>query len=275
MISAPDCCRQQINTQVSRLIPPAFVNIDLNLPLFRPGAGTGIAPNEAIQGERDGSRHDNGVSEMLDFGVETAAAFADGTLADVTAGLVAGTKVATPMGWRVIEAIAAGDKVLTFDGGMQTVVGVRRDIVWTGGAGSDPATWPLLVPAGALGNRAEMVLMPQQAVMVESDTAERLFGDPFATIPALALEGYRGIERIVPDARMEVVTLVFEQDEIVFGNIGALFLCPAQMDLLNPTTGTYQVMNLEDADMLVSFLELEDVGQIARPAAAQVFRAVA
>lgn len=212
---------------------------------------------------------------MLDFGAKTRVAFADATLADVTSGIVAGTKVATTMGWRVIEGITIGDQVLTFDGGMQKVVGLRRDVVWTGGAGSDPATWPLHVPAGALGNRADMYLMPQQAVMVESDTAERLFGDPFAMIPALALEGYRGISRTVPEARIEVITLVFEQDEVVFGNIGALFLCPAQMDLLDAGCDAYQVMSLDDADMLVSFLEMEDLGQVAQPAAAHVFQAVA
>lgn len=213
--------------------------------------------------------------KMLDFGADKTAAFADATLADITAGLVAGTKVATTIGWRVIEAVAVGDEVLTFDGGMQTVTGVRRDIVWTGGASSDPATWPLHVPAGTLGNRADMVLMPQQAVMVESDTAERLFGDPFAMIPALALEGYRGITRMAPDARMQIVTLVFAQDEVVFANIGALFHCPAQMDLLNETGPTYEIMSLENADMLVSFLELEDRGQIAHQNSTDVFCAVA
>lgn len=180
------------------------------------------------------------------------------SLADVTAGLVAGTKVATAMGWRVVEAVTVGDQVLTFDGGMQQVRAVRRDVVWTGGAASDPATWPLHVPAGALGNRGDMALMPAQAVLVESDTAEAMFGDPFAMIPAAALDGYRGIVRVAPAARIEVVTLVFAQDEVVFGNIGALFLCAAQVDLLDLCNPTYPVMSLEDADMLVSCLEMED-----------------
>lgn len=212
---------------------------------------------------------------MLDFGTTSTAFCAEATLADVTAGIVAGTKVATQYGWRPVEAVAVGDMVLTFDGGMQPVKGVRRDRVWTAGANGDPASWPLHVPAGALGNRSDMVLLPHQAVMVESDTAERLFGDPFAVIPALALEGYRGITRIMPEAHMDVVTLVFEHDEVVFGNIGALFLCPSQMDLLDTAPSAYEVMSLESADLLVNFLEMEDLGQVAEPAAALVFQAVA
>lgn len=202
---------------------------------------------------------------MFDFVYETRVTSADCTLADMTAGLVAGTKVATPMGWRVVEAIAVGDKVLTFDGGLQEVTGVRRQIVWSGANRSTPENWPLHIPAGALGNRGDMTLMAAQAVMVESDTAETLYGDPFAVIPALALEGYRGITRMAPEPRIETVELVFARDEIVFANIGALFLCPAQVDLLAAVEPAYQVMSLEEADVLVSALEMED-GTLGMPA---------
>ncbi len=185
-------------------------------------------------------------------------------LADVTTGLVAGTKVATPIGWRVIEGIVTGDRVLTFDGGMQRVVAVRRQVIYSDHSDRDPETWPLHVPAGMLGNRADMTLMCEQAVLVESDAAEEIFGDPFAMIPALALEGYRGITRVAPPARLEVITLVFEQDEVVFANIGALFFCPAQMDLLDDSGGTYRTLPLDQADMLVDLLDLEDCARNAR-----------
>ncbi|WP_241525652.1 Hint domain-containing protein [Pseudophaeobacter leonis] len=39
-------------------------------------------------------------------------------------GLLAGTHVASNLGWRPVEALCAGDKVLTFDHGMQTIVEV-------------------------------------------------------------------------------------------------------------------------------------------------------
>jgi len=196
---------------------------------------------------------------------EEAPRRADLTLADLTHGIVAGTKVATPTGWRCIEAIAEGDMVLTFDGGMQAVVSVQREVIWTNGVADDPANWPLNVPAGALGNREDMTLLPHQAVLVESDAAESIFGDPFAMIPAAALEGFRSITRMAPAERVEIVTLQFAQDEVVFGNIGALFFCPKSVDLIQATAANaaYQVLNMEQADAIISLLEIEDDGWVS------------
>lgn len=193
----------------------------------------------------------------------------DLTLADLTHGIIAGTKVATPTGWRAIEAIAPGDMVLTFDGGMQAVVSVQREVIWSDGVAGDPANWPLHVPTGALGNREEMSLLPHQAVLIESDAAENAFGDPFAMIPAAALEGFRAITRMAPAERVEVVTLQFAQDEVVFGNIGALFFCPKSVDLIQgaAANAAYQILTLEQADAIVSLLELENDACVVAPAA--------
>lgn len=190
----------------------------------------------------------------------------DAPLDTVTRGIVAGTKVASGHGWRPVEAIAEGDKVLTFDGGMQTVVAVRRSVLW-GDARSDYGTWPLHVPAGALGNRHDMSILADQPVLIESDTAEDLYGDPFALIPACALDGFRGISRTAPAPRVEVVTLVFEQDEIVFCNMGALFHCPVEGDLLEAAFADdgqgYAVLGMDAALHLVEALELEEDGATA------------
>lgn len=208
--------------------------------------------------------------------LETVVALhADKMLSDVASGLVSGTKVATQMGWRPVEAVAVGDQVLTFDGGLQYVTGIQREVIWTGGNQSDPETWPLHVPAGALGNREDMSLMPQQAVLVESDTAEDVFGDPFAMIPAASLDGFRGICRVAPAERIEIVTITFARDEVVFANIGALFFCPASTNLLDAPGSDYQMMSLAQADMLVGFLEMEDNGHVPVKQAAAAFRVAA
>ncbi len=195
---------------------------------------------------------------MFDFATDSCAP-SDPDLSQVATGLVAGTKVATQIGWRGVEAVSAGDLVLTFDGGFQIVTAVTRQYVRTAGAGDNYATWPMVVPADALGNREAMTLLPQQAVLVESDTAEAIFGDPFAMIPASALDGFRGIYRAIPADRMEVITLHFAQDEVVFANIGALFHCPATTDLLNrPVGNEYHVLGASEADLLVQHLVHED-----------------
>lgn len=171
-------------------------------------------------------------------------------------GLVAGTKVATKHGWARIETITAGQKVLTFDGGLQTVVSVTRHLLLADM--TDAASWPMRVPAGALGNYEDMMLLPHQSVMIESDTAEQMTGDPFAVIPAVALEGCRGITQARPTEWVEVIQLHFAQDEIVFANIGALFLCRAQACLISDAASSdYEVLPMDLAADLVGCLIAE------------------
>ena len=236
-----------------------------------------LVTSEADPKNRGALREKTGNQAMFNFGAQSAnnnviGMHADMMLTATNNGLVAGTKVATQMGWRPVEAVTAGDQVLTFDGGLQDVVSVRRDVVWTGGSRGDMDAWPLHVPAGALGNTEDMLLMPGQAILVESDTAEQVLGDPFALIPAASLDGFRGIQRIAPQDRVEVVSIVFAQDEIVFANSGALFLCAASNDMFDAGTSEYQMLSLAQADILVGCLEAKDTGQMPASNVVTAFR---
>ena len=177
-------------------------------------------------------------------------------------GLVSGTRVATRMGWRPVEAIAVGDEVLPFDHGLQTVIEVRRDVVWNAASTCPEHLWPLRVPAGALGNLQETYLLPEQHVLVESDAAEDYLGDPFAMLPAEALIGFRGITRQMPTQMIEVVTLHFRRDEVVFANIGALFYQPKSTCLVGDLADTvaldYVALPIGTARELVEMMMLDD-----------------
>lgn len=188
-----------------------------------------------------------------------------------TSGLVAGTKVATKSGWAAVETIKAGQQVLTFDGGLQTVVAVTRHVLIANT--NDVAAYPMSVPSGALGNLEEMTILPHQPVLIESDLAEEMTGDPFALISASALEGVRGIIQIRPSSYVEVIELHFAQDEIVFANIGALFLCRAKADLMSDMGASdYCVLPDELAHDLVDCLAMEcNATPCVRPAAAAAF----
>ncbi|PYF11127.1 Hint domain-containing protein [Rhodobacter viridis] len=140
-------------------------------------------------------------------------------------GIVAGTRIATEMGWRPVEAIAPGDMVMTFDHGQRPVVSVHRSHLFAGRNACPRPLMPLAVPVGALGNASPMLLLPEQNVLVESDLAETVFGDPFALIPAAALEGYRGIDRITPHQRIEIVTLQFAEEEVIYANGTGMIHC--------------------------------------------------
>ena len=194
----------------------------------------------------------------------------------LTHGLVAGTKVVTRDGRRAVDGLIPGDECLTFDGGFQQVVHVGRDILDPDAIQADPANWPLMVPAGALGNRIDTVLLPDQAVLVESDTAEAVLGDPFALVPALALDGLRGIRRARPRTALKVITLHFAGEEVVYADAGALLHCPARGDLLAQTAApVYAPLTLEKAELLVRHIDLEDRGRADPAQALRDFRTAA
>lgn len=173
----------------------------------------------------------------------------------VQSGLLSGTRVATGHGWRPVQALCAGDRIVTFDAGVQPLCDVTRHPVWTG-SGSCPARfWPLDVERGVLGNRAPLRIMPHQVVMIESDLAETLWGDPFALLPGAALEAAPGVARVPPDPGAEVVVLHFESEQVVFAENGLMALCPASCDLLDYVSDRagprYEVLPLPEARGLV------------------------
>lgn len=150
----------------------------------------------------------------------------------VMSGLIEGTKVATAIGWQRVETVTVGDRVLTFDRGLREVRAIRRVPLWTG-AGHVPRRFrPLHVPKGAIGNTEDMIVLPRQGLMVESDAAEEAIGDPFPLVRAEALEGVCGIRRMNHASPFEVFVMQFDEDEIVFTSTGALCVCAAAGDML-------------------------------------------
>ncbi|SOB92621.1 Hint domain-containing protein [Rhodobacter sp. JA431] len=180
-------------------------------------------------------------------------------------GIVAGTRIATAMGWRPVEAMAAGDMVMTFDHGMRPVRAVHRSHLFAGRAKLPRSMMPLAVPEGALGNASPMLLLPEQNVLVESDLAEAVFGDPFALIPAAALEGYRGITRITPHQRIEIITLQFDEDEVIYANGTGMIHCASVHGtsisaMIDEVTG-YVVLPMDMAQQIVAqMIEVDALG---------------
>jgi hypothetical protein len=185
-----------------------------------------------------------------------------GGINTTTKGLMIGTRIATAMGWRQVDAIAVGDAVLTFDNGMQIVTGVNRSIVWVDAPWTPDHMWPVHIPAGALGNYVDMTVLSGQGLMVESDAALDQHGDPYAVIPALALVGVRGITRQAPRNQIEIITLSFDAEQVIYAEGNVLVHCPASkvsLDaMLNGVQGAYDVLSTTDAAFLAECLVVED-----------------
>ncbi len=184
-------------------------------------------------------------------------------------GFMAGTHVASNLGWRPIEALTVGDQVLTFDHGMQPIVELARETIALSEEPLDAMLCPLLVPRDALNNRVPMYLMPDQGVLIESDFVEDMQGDPFAIVPACALDGYRGIQRLHPGTRMELIVPRFAKDQVIYLEAGFLGYVPAPRDLLTEPAGEelYSVLSHKDArDLMLAMITNETCSHIAAAA---------
>lgn len=174
-----------------------------------------------------------------------------------TTGLLPGTIIATDKGWIGVESVTAGQHVLTFDQGLQKVVSVTRHVLVTDR--SDPASWPIALPPGALGNEDAMTILPHQSFLIESDLAERALGDPFVLVRGAMKRGENGIEPVRPGSQIEVFQLHFARDEIIFANVGMLFLCSARPDLTElPQDHGYEVFTDQRFQILRAQVDAEE-----------------
>jgi Ca2+-binding RTX toxin-like protein len=85
-----------------------------------------------------------------------------------------GTLILTETGERAVETLRPGDRVMTLDHGLQP-------ILWAGGRHLDraalerePLLRPVMIRDGALGNRGDVLVSPNHAVLVDLDGQEML-----------------------------------------------------------------------------------------------------
>lgn len=195
-------------------------------------------------------------NHMMHRPVEPSGAF-DGGASGTASGLLSGTRLATGLGWRPVETLTVGDQVLTFDSGLQPITQIDRKPLWIGTARAPRKFLPLRVPAGALGNREAMDILPQQFVMIESDAAEELFGDPFSIIKAKAFDGIGGIESRSVMPGEEAIVLHFANEEIVFDRSGTLFYCPSGPDISKLVAPRYTALSEAQAEILMVCIECD------------------
>ena len=173
-------------------------------------------------------------------------------------GLIEGTRVEAADGWRPVESLMRGDAVYTYDGGLKEIIAIHREEI-------RPAR-VLNLPGGVLDNCAEMVLLPGQHVLLEAEAAEAAFGSPFALVPAAALAGFRGTGWANWKAKKaELVTLVFEEEELVWANTGTLLHCPDARQYQAPrlVSKFFNVLGLDGGRRMLALM------QGAAPALAQ------
>ncbi len=140
----------------------------------------------------------------------------------VNAGLVAGTMVETAQGWRTAETLRRGDLLHSFDGGLVRIVALDRRWLQPGGRSS-----LIHVPGGAFDCCSDVLLAEDQHLLVNTLHDASLPDAMDVLIPAAALAGHHGARRITPHEATEVITPVFEGEEVLWANSGLRLHAPS------------------------------------------------
>jgi hypothetical protein len=169
-----------------------------------------------------------------------------------------GVLILTPRGEVPVETIRPGDLVLTADDGPQPVVWTGRTTVAAAGA-----NLPVRIPAGALGNRRDLVVSPQHRMLLRGWRGDLMFGEPEAFASAVSLAGMRGIARDSGRTRVTYLHIMFDRHQVIFAE-------GAATESFHAGKGALSVLDAPMREELVRlFPELAGPagsGRLARPA---------
>lgn len=164
------------------------------------------------------------------------------------AGFLAGTLVESDAGWQPVETLAIGQPVQTWDGGLRPLARLERRRI-------APAAGLVAVPGGVLSTCSDLILLPDQHLLVETGAAAALLDQDVALVPAAALLGWQGVQTIRPRQGRDVIALAFEAEEVVYANTGALIHCPAAGAPARPVPRSefFTVLDRDGARALLGF----------------------
>ena len=180
-----------------------------------------------------------------------------------------GTLIETVDGEKPVEALSAGDLVLTADHGQQRLRWIGKRQVMPAEIAANPKLAPVRIMAGALGGgrpRRDLSVSRQHRMLVSSAVAERMFGAREILVPAIKLTALPGI---FVDDRAGGVTyyhLLFDRHEVVLAE-GAwsesLYTGPEALRGLTPEARE------EMAVLFPSLITGDPLSVLARPAPVQ------
>ncbi|RLJ59287.1 Hint domain-containing protein [Litoreibacter meonggei] len=180
-----------------------------------------------------------------------------------SAGIFAGTKVATRHRWTPVEELQIGDKVLTAENGEQVILEIEVSTLSLASAKANAGQWPLLVPKGAIGNEHSMLVSPDTRLVIEDDAVGALFGEACVTVRAENLIGYCGISRARVKNDLIHVTIRFEGAETLVVEGGVFIDIPAPNGVLR-----FAPLNDRQSRLLARNMGGSDRMERARPVAA-------
>lgn len=172
--------------------------------------------------------------------------------ADLGVGLGGEVSVATPMGWRPAAALAVGDMLRKPDGPpveLGAILPAKTD------------AW-LKLPIMALGNRRAIVVGQGQGVLLKSNYIQQLTGAPSVAVPAIALQGWRGIHACAPPDKG--VSLRLARPNLIMVGAGAFLTCQGLDDIGWDALPPVPSLSVASAQQLLACLIAYDAGRALR-----------
>jgi len=170
----------------------------------------------------------------------TGPTLADGEFIDVPC-FASGTMITTPTTPVAVEALRAGDTVLTYDRGHQPIRWIGTCHLTDVQLAAQPRLRPIVIRADALGRgypKQDLIVSPQHRVLVSSAIAMRMFDCADVLVPAGKLLCLDGID-IMTDTPAGITYhhILFDQHEVIWSNGAAtesLFTGPQALKSVSP-----------------------------------------
>lgn len=170
----------------------------------------------------------------------------------------AGAQILTPNGPLVIENLAAGDRVITRDHGVQRIRWIGSSVISAGRMAMRADLRPVLIRKGALGADlpdADMRVSRQHRVLVRDWRSELMFGQQGGVLaPAFTLCNDDSIREEQPAEPVTYYHMAFDNHEIVYAN-------GVETESFHPAERTVSAMDKAARDELLTLfpdLELGD-----------------
>lgn len=175
-----------------------------------------------------------------------------------------GTRIATPLGDRLVETLRPGDAVLTRDRGAQVLrwVGITR--VDEGRLATTPAFRPVRIRKGAFGPGVparDTLFSQQHRLLVTGWRAELLFGEGEVLVAARHLVGAGGVEIAGDVTSVSYVHLMFDDHQVVFAN-------GLEAESFLPGPGAIDGLGAELREEILALFPDLDADEAMRPARA-------
>ncbi|WP_065169962.1 Hint domain-containing protein [Paracoccus sp. MKU1] len=165
------------------------------------------------------------VNDLLNDVIVTMDHDPDGTLDltddEVFVCFVAGTLIETEGGFIPVEALKAGDLVVTRDNGLQPIRWIGSVRLNAARLQAQPKLRAIRIKAGVLGPNtpsSDLLVSPQHRVLVRSKIAMRMFGAMEVLVAAKQLLQIDGVDIAEDLAEIEYFHLLFERHEVVNSN---------------------------------------------------------